>query len=442
MRACQHTFRAPTMVSSTRIRRPRRRGSRLKLALIMSATLVLLTLSGCRSFLVPDVPANASGRLVFGVAVSLSGSTEREGQQALEGYQLWADTVNGKGGLRIGNTFYHVDLKVYDDGSSTTHSAELTEKLITSDKVNFLLGPYGSAATLADAAVAEKYQVPMVDANGAASAIFNKGYHNVFGVLSPAPEYGNVILRAALSVATPPRTLAILFANDAFSQEVAAAARDYATAHHLSVVYFHQYAATADLPGLLNAVKTAGTDGAVPDMILGSGHNVESLLIMQRCRELGINPLLFAFTVGPTTPEFITGLGPDANYVVGSAQWTPQQQSQGTDEFGTSVRYAELFHKANGQDPAYQAAESTAAGLAFETALQRAGSVDPAKVRAALAALDIQTFFGRIHFDERGANTFRSMVAVQIQRGEVMTIYPQDVANAQIAYPSPPFGNR
>lgn len=382
---------------------------------------------------------NGPSVLLFGAPISLTGATSKEGQLTLEGYKLWAKEVNAHGGLKVGGTTYQVQLKYYDDGSSTTKSAQLTQQLITSDKVNFLLGPYGTAATLQDEAIAEQYKIPMVEGNGAAKAIFSKGFHYIFGVLSPASEYGKVMLEAALAAPTPPRTVAIISADDAFSKEVAAAAKDYATSQNLKVVYFQQYPANStDLTSVLTALKSSGPGGTVPDMVLGSGHESEAVVTMKEAKQLHINARLFGFTVGPATPDFVSVLGATANNVVGSAQWTSQEKYSGIDVFGTPANYTQMYITEYGHAPSYQSAESTAAGLAFQYAIQKADSIDPQKVRDALANLDIMTFYGEIRFDATGANIYKPMATIQIQNGNVVTVYPPNVANAQLVYPAPP----
>src|SRR5438132_11813616 len=159
--------------------------------------------------------------LLVGAPISLTGSTATEGHLTLEGYQLWVKERSAHGGIKVAGTTYQVQLKYYDDGSSPTKSAQLTQQLVATDKVNFLLGPYGTSATLQDEAIAEQYKIPMVEGNGAAKAIFSKGFHYIFGVLSPASEYAKVMLEAALALPNPPKTVAIISANDAFSLEVA-----------------------------------------------------------------------------------------------------------------------------------------------------------------------------------------------------------------------------
>ncbi|MDQ2741285.1 MAG: amino acid ABC transporter substrate-binding protein [Chloroflexota bacterium] len=403
---------------------------------IRSLSVALAFLSG--SLLYGGSAGAATTTLVFGSPVSLTGATSHEGQLTLEGYKLWVKEVNSHGGIKVGNIKYKVQLKYYDDGSSPTQSAELTNKLVTSDKVNFLLGPYGTAATLQDEAIAEQAKIPMVEGNGAAKAIFSRGFKYIFGVLSPASEYAKVMLQAALSLKHPPKTVAIIYANDAFSTDVAAAAHDYAVAHKLNVVAYQEYpAATTDLTGVLTPLKSH-----VPDFLLGSGHTDEAVVTMKQCRQLGINPKLYGFTVGPATPDFISALSGDSNDVIGSAQWTQQEKYKGIDVFRTPGNYGKIYKNEYGHVPSYQSASGTAAGLAFQYAIQRAGSINSGKVRNALAKLRIVTFYGQLRFDSTGANIYKPMAAIQIQHGTLVTVYPKKVANKKMIYPTPAFGSR
>jgi branched-chain amino acid transport system substrate-binding protein len=379
------------------------------------------------------------GTLIFGAPVSLTGSLSHEGTDTLNGYNLWAEQVNAHGGISIGGKSYHVQIKYYDDGSSSQTSAQLTRQLITSDKVNFMLGPYGSAATLTDEVIAQQYQIPMVEGNGAAKAIFAKNNPYIFGVLSPSPQYAGIMIQAALSLPNPPKTIAIINANDAFSTEVAAAAKTLAASSGMTVVYTTSYPANAtNLTGVLTAIKSGG----VPDMILGSGHEGEAITTLKEAKQLGINPKLWAFTVGPALPDFATTLGGDANYVISSSQWTPQVKYQGQDLFGTAQNFEQIYKAKYNVEPSYQAASSVACGLAYQFALKNAGSIDPQKVLAALASLNVTTFYGPLKFSATGENDTKPMATIQIQSGQVVTVFPSDVANGTLQYPTPPFGQR
>ena len=399
--------------------------------------LLTVLLSACGT-----TTTSGSNTLVFGAPVSLTGSTSHEGHDTLNGYQLWAKTVNAHGGIKVGDKTYQVQIKYYDDGSSPTKSAQLTQQLITTDKVNFLLGPYGTPATLQDETIAQQYQIPMVEGNGAATSIFSQGNKYIFGVLSPADKYGAIMIEAALSLPNPPKTIAIITANDAFSKSVAVAAKAFATAHGMTVTYYQEYPAnTTDLTNVLTQLKTSA-NGGVPDFILGSGHEGEAIVTMKEAKQLGINAKLYGFTVGPALPDFITTLSGDANYVLGSSQWTAQVKYQGTDVFGTAANFEQMYKAEYNDEPSYQAADGAAAALAFQFAIEKANSIDPQKVRDALAGLDVMTFYGQIKFDSTGANTYKPMVAMQIQNGQVVTVYPSNVANATLQYPTPAFGSR
>ncbi len=93
-------------------------------------------------------------------------------------------------------------------------------------------------------------------------------------------------------------------------------------------------------------------------------------------------------------------------------------------------------------EPVYQTADATAAGPALQRAIEDAESTRPQEVRNALADLDVMTFIGRLKFDSRGANVYKPMVVEQIQRSRHHTVFPLDVADARVAYPTPPWAER
>ena len=375
--------------------------------------------------------------IVFGAALSATGTDAREGALTKEGYDFWKDYVNSQGGIKVGGKLYKVDIKYYDDGSDPATSAKLVERLITQDNVKFILAPYGSSATFFASAITEKYGVPMVDPNGAAEAIFNRGFHYTFAILSPARKYLQGILELATTLKPRPRTIAVLAANDKFSLEVAEGIRDYAGKNGFTEVFYSEYPpSTKDVATLLTQVKAKN-----PDIILGSGHLQDSLLIMRAAKDQNVTSKIIGFSVGPSTPDFISSLGNDANGVMGGAQWTTTL-TYIDPLFGNAERYTTLFEARYHHIPDYHNAESTAAPETFQFAIEKAGSLDPAKVRDALAALDAETFYGHIKFDSRGVNIYKPMAVEQIQKGAHVTVWPPEAANATAQYPLAPWGKR
>jgi branched-chain amino acid transport system substrate-binding protein len=131
-------------------------------------------------------------------------------------------------------------------------------------------------------------------------------------------------------------------------------------------------------------------------------------------------------------------LGKDANYVFSGSQWTPAVKYRPSFYLGPADYVAAYRKKFRTQNyPDYHVADSTAAALALQKAIEAAGSLQPDRVRDALAALDVTTFYGRIKFDSRGINAFKPMVVEQIQQGQRQTVWPPELANASVLYPTP-----
>jgi branched-chain amino acid transport system substrate-binding protein len=401
--------------------------------LLALVSIMSLALAACGT----GGPGGAAGNgdtIVFGAAISITGKTAKEGQYTRDGYLFYKDAINDLGGITVGGKTYKVDIKFYDDESNSERTAQLYEKLINEDKVNFLLGPYGSAPTATAAPIAEKYKLPMVEANGAAESIFSKGYKYTFAVLSPAKNYLRGVIDLVQQKDPNIKSVAILGENEPFSKEVAEAAANYAKAKGMEVVYQDLYpTGTQDVSALLTNVK-----GKNPDLLLGSGHLQDSLLIVKQAKDLGISPKAMGFSVGPSSPEFRANLKTDADYVFGATQWTDALKYNGDDPWKTPSAFAQTFKAKHADYPVvpYQVAESAAALVAYQRAIEKAGSLEPQAVRDALAGLDIMTFYGQIKFDERGVNIYKPMAVEQLQPdGKKYTVFPADVAEKDALYP-------
>jgi branched-chain amino acid transport system substrate-binding protein len=381
---------------------------------------------------------NFDGTILFGAPISLTGSTAKEGGLTRDGYDLWRDAYNAVGGINVNGKHYKIDIKYYDDASNAQQSATLTDKLINEDKVQFILGPYGTAPTLQDSTVVEKNKIPMIEGNGAAESIFSQGYKYTFGVLSPAQNYLRGVVDLVLTLDPKPATVAVLSADDPFSVEVADAVKAYAEQKGMQVVYYQKYPnASTDLRAPLTEAKAKN-----PDLVLNSGHLQESLAIMQQSKELGFSPKGFGFSVGPGTPDFQTTLQDDANTVLGGVQWTPALKYTGDDVFKTPDNYNTVFKAKFGYEPAYMSADASAAGVSFVKAIETAGTLDPAKVRDTIATLNFTSFYGVIKFDSRGINVDKPMAVEQWQNGRRVTVWPADVAETKALWPMPAWSTR
>lgn len=408
---------------------------------LVMVSLASLAVVGCSMGAASSSPAPKYGDdIVIGIPLAASGNLTQEGGMARQGYDLWLDWVNGtRGGIEVNGVRHRVRLDYQDDASKPDLDSQLAERMITDDGAQFLLGPYGASNTAAAAAVADAHHVPMVSANGSARSIFSKGFHYVFGVQTPAEKNLQVVFDLAASLKPRPATVAMLSADDSFSVEVAKGALDYATSKGFQIVFNQQYPnGSTDLAGLVAQAMALN-----PDIVVNSGHLLEAVAVNKAARDLRFSAKMFVYSVGPTMPSFVQSLGKDADFVVTGSQWTAQAQYK-PDYYLTEAQYVAAYRrKFNTQDePNYQVADATAAGLALERAIERANSLDPERVRTAMAALDLMTFFGRIKFDANGQNVYKPMMVEQIQSGRRQTIWPAELSGASALYPAPTWAVR
>lgn len=275
---------------------------RLFSGVLFAVMLLALPLAAC-------VPGSASnepaGVITFGVTVPITGPDVLEGRYALDGYLLYVNAINQHGGIVVRGKSYRVALDYYDDQSNPTLTAQLYTRLITHDNVNFLLGPYSSLLTAAAVPIAERYGVPMVDGHGSADSAYSSGNKYVFSVISPAKNYLADIIALVRQHDPTAATVALLGADEPFSQEAVAGAAEYAHAHQMSVVYQQRYPQnTADMSAEIVAIKQLN-----PDMVLVSGHLQDDILFMRQAHAVCLSPKAVGMTVGPALPEFSANLG-------------------------------------------------------------------------------------------------------------------------------------
>jgi branched-chain amino acid transport system substrate-binding protein len=380
--------------------------------------------------------------ITLGSAISRTGKYSTNGEHTQKGYDLAVDIINGRGGVDIGGKKYKLEIKYYDDESTPARGAELAERLIQQDGVKFLLGPYSSGLTKAIAPVTEKYSVPMVEANGASRSLFTKGYRYLFAVLSTSEQYlaSSIALAAekagVLGKEPGQLTVAMAFENDPFSQDIRAGVMEDAEKFGMKIVIDDK------LPKELNdmAPTLIKVKALKPDILVVSGHAKGAATAIRQIAEMKVDVPMVAMTHCDSA-KVIKKFGAQSEFTLCASQWAPTL-SYSDDYFGSAADFAALFKKTYDYDPPYQAAESAAAVLTFADAFQRAGTTDPEKVRDALAATEIETFYGNIKFDETGKNIAKPMVLYQVQNGQYMVVAPTKWAAAEVVHPRPKWSDR
>ena len=377
--------------------------------------------------------------IVLGAAISLTGKYATNGVHAMNGYDFAIQKIKENGGVGVSGKCYNFSVIYYDDESKGDRGATLAERLINQDKVQYMLGPYSSGLTKAIAPVTEKYQIPMVEAEGASRSLFNKGYRYLFAVLSTSEQY----LASAITLAAEKAeesgksasdvTVAVAVENDPFSLDIRAGVIEDAEKYEMKIVIDEQLPRDlSDMSSILTKVKLIK-----PDVLVVSGHSKGAATAVRQIEEQNVKVPMIAITHCEAA-DVVGNFGDAANDILCSTQWA-ETLSYSDDIFGTAANY-ELEFKAAYPEYAerkvpYQTAQASAAVYVFKDAFERAGTLDKEAVRDAIAETDLSTFYGQIRFSEAGNNIAKPMVLRQIQEGEYNVVAPSAFASHELNWP-------
>jgi len=377
--------------------------------------------------------------ITLGSAISLTGKYATNGVHAKNGYEFAIKKIAENGGVQFGGKCYNFKVIYYDDESKGDRGATLAERLISQDKIQYMLGPYSSGLTKAIAPVTEKYGIPMVEAEGASRSLFNKGYKYLFAVLSTSEQYlaSAVTLAGEKAVESGKKAsdvkVAIAVENDPFSLDIRAGVMADAKKLGMTIVIDEKLPRDlSDMTAILTKVKLVK-----PDLLVVSGHSKGAATAVRQIGEQRISTPMIALTHCEAAD--VTGnFGAAANDLLCATQWS-ETLSYSDPIFGTAAEYEVQFKAAYPEYASkkvpYQTAQATAAVYVFKDAFERAASLDKDKVRDAIAATDLKTFYGDIKFSEAGNNVAKPMVLRQIQDGAYNVVAPSNFASHKVNWP-------
>ncbi len=382
--------------------------------------------------------------IVLGAALSFTGKYSTNGKHTKNGYELAVKRINEMGGVKVAGKSYKLKIVYYDDESTPARGAQLVERLIKQDGIKYMLGPYSSGMTKAMAPITEKYKIPMVEGNGASRSLFNKGYRYLFAVLSTSEQYlAEAINLAAENAANVGKkanqlTVALAMENDPFSQDIRAGVLDDAKRHNMKVVIDDKLPRElSDMTATLTKVKALK-----PDILVVSGHSKGAALVIRQVSEMKVDVPMLAMThcEAAKVQEKFPGI---SDYTLCATQWA-ESMSYKDKWFGSARDFGDRFRKEYPDYKVipYQAAESTASVLVYVDAFERAGSFDTEKVRDAIAATNMQTFYGNVKFAPTGQNIAKPMALRQIIGGKYKVVAPSKWAEAPVIFPKPTWDKR
>ena len=387
---------------------------------IISVFVVLVVTLGAGETAGARSSAASNAPMRIGFSITETGPNAAPAQFDLQGYQLGAEDINAHGGL-LG---HKVELVYYDDEGSTAKAVQLYQRLITTDQVNLLVGPYEADLVAAIAPLVSRDKMAM-PAMGANVEPFSGKYPYLVQSITQTPQYMVPVIDLAANKRY--KTLALLIQDTAFPKELAQGIVQEAHARGIDVVFQSSYpASTADFTPLV--LKAAAHH---PDMIIGATYVADAEGIVRAAKAANVNAKLFAFSIGPVEPQFYTGLGSAANGILGTTLWFPTLPTAG------NARFVKAFRSKFGRDPDYHAAMAYGTMQALAAVVKSAGSLDQTKIRDAYLHLHLRTVAGEFKLSRTGLQLGYHAYVLQWQKGRQQLVWPRDVATAPVILPHP-----
>lgn len=371
--------------------------------------------------------AAALTALKLGAHAPETGSLAKHGIEQVKGIRLAAEEFEKRRGVKV-------ELVVYDDESLPQKAVSAVEKLAGIDKVQGLVGGYGSNLVGPASEAAERYDTPYMTTGAVDTKLTAKGFKNFFR-LNYMPGYAAAQAMTIRELFQAKR-VAILFNSQSATTEIAEEVKRQLAAGGVTVPVFEKFEkGTTNYKPLLLKVKDAGCE-----VLLVEGYFPDYVGTIKDARILALPVKAYVGAWGIGTPEFMRELGPMSEHVYGTSIWElgTAPQAAKADE----ARFVDAYRAKYKEDPSYIAMLGyLSARYVLEAVAKGAGSGAPtaAATRQALRAMDQVTPIGRVAFDERGDPKHFTAVLFQSRGGKQVVVYPKDRATGTATYPAVPW---
>jgi branched-chain amino acid transport system substrate-binding protein len=408
----------------------------------MEATTCRMKLIGLLAWLI-GVAANASATaqepLKIGAINPYSGPLALYGDEMARGYQIAVNERNAKGGV-LGRK---IEL-VRGDATNPQQAIAAVDQLATRDKVEIFVGTYVSAIANAGSDAALRHERLWWDTNALAADLTERKLPNFVRSGPNGGHFAETSVRAVAEMIAPALgkrpdqvTVALEHEDSIYGKTIADVQKARLEEKGVKVVGVgaHNFRA----PDLTDVVLRARKTNA--DIWVLTGYVPDTNLMLRTAREQGYKPAAI-MTVGTgDTYETLDALG--ADYLEGMFVVSYPRPDISEKYAPGASGYLDAYRKAYNRDPiAPQSLAAYGGLLLMFDAVQAAKSTEPAKVRAAAAAMDkplssYPTGFGA-KFDDKFQNTRAQPVVIQWQAGKQVTVFPVEARRADVALRSVP----
>jgi branched-chain amino acid transport system substrate-binding protein len=361
--------------------------------------------------------------LKIGYAISRTGPFAPGAQVTQEpNYILWAEQVNAAGGLNVKGQKRKVELVGYDDRSEVETAVRTFEKLMTTDKVDLILPPWGSTMNFAVAPLANRHGYPVLAPTSLSIKLVEMKLPTFFSMLPQAYVIMNAL--ADMLAAKGIKTVAVIYMDDLFGLENMAAFEPAVRAKGIEIVEKKSYPlGVKDLSPVLRSIKDKN-----PDAFVGLTYPPDTILASKQAKEIAFNPRVFYTAVGTAFPLYKQVMGADAEGVSGIGSWSAKTSPAAKAYFDAHVK---RFQK----EPDRWASAHAWAGLQIlQAAIEKVG-LDRKAIRDYVASNEHQTIIGPVRF--KGSEILFPGTVSQWTGGDFEVVWPPDRATAPLVIPKP-----
>ncbi len=353
----------------------------------------------------------------IGASLSFEGKYAEPSEMIRYGYEMWIDQINAKGGL-LGRP---VKLILYDDQSDLSKVRDHYHTLLEVDRVDLLLSPYGSPATLVASELSEQKGFVMIACAASSEKVYSRGFQYLFGLYAPADRFCigflDLLARRGLNRA------GIIYEQSAFHESIYSGLRRWAEIFDIDVTYVQGFPNTdVDFGPIVSALRARAPDALVFTSYPPEGHQFIQAMQQHRYRP----PALF-MTITSIHPDFYKKVGTFAEGIFGPSQWEPIESIP----FPGTTQFVSEFKKLTGRLPSYHASAAYSACQILEQAMKTTQSLEHRKLRDYIFRLDTVTIIGRFKVDETGHQVGHNPMVIQWQKGKKEIVYPTKMKTAE-----------
>jgi branched-chain amino acid transport system substrate-binding protein len=375
--------------------------------------------------------ATAAPVIKMGAHAPQTGSLAKHGIEQIKGIRLGAEVFEKKYNVKV-------ELSVYDDESNPQKAAAAVEKLAGVEKVNGIVGGYGSNLVGPASEASERYDTPYMTTGAVDTKLSAKRFKNFFR-LNYMPGYA-AAQSGTIRDLFKARKVGILYNSLSATTEIAEVVKGQLEKVGIAVPVFEKFEkGTTNYKPMLLKVRDAKCE-----VLLVEGYFPDYVGTIKDAKILNLPVKAYMGAWGIGTPEFKRELGPMSEYVYGAGNW-----EAGTAPKAARAEESQIIASYKAK---YKESPSSLAMLAYLSTkylLQAvvlgggaSGDYRSGKTREALRALDVIGPVGRVAFDEKGDPKYFTSVLFQLQKGNQVVVYPAERASGKAQYPAVPWGGK